>query len=284
MVKPIGKACVLRADERKTHFFMKTRYLLFALALMPAAHSQETGQDFSLEGALAMFKKSDNLEAFEKALNEESNHVNNLDLNDDGKTDYITVTDIKEGDTHAIVLSTYLSEKEKQDIATIGIEKTGSESAMLQIEGDETLFGADAIAEPQDVAESSVGGKGGPEVSYDAKPIVVNVWVWPAVRFIYAPGYVVWVSPWRWAHYPRWWRPWRPVTRTVFVASCAPHRVYYHRVTTRRVVVARRVYAPRRQSSTLVVHNRRGTTVVHKNRKGDVKAVKTTRKKAKSRR
>lgn len=48
----------------------------------------------------------------------------------------------------------------------------------------------------------------------------------------------------------------------------------YHRVPTRRVVVARKVYSPRRHSSTLVVHNRRGTTVIHKNKRGTVKAVK----------
>lgn len=56
-------------------------------------------------------------------LNEENNSVNNLDLNNDDDIDYIVVEDIKEGDSHIVVLSTYLNEKEKQDIATIGIEK-----------------------------------------------------------------------------------------------------------------------------------------------------------------
>ena len=238
--------------------------------------SGNPGADFSLEGALAMFKKSANLEDFEKAVNQENNNVNNLDLNGDGKTDYINVEDIKDGDTHAIVLSTYLAENERQDIATIGIEKTGAENAVLQIEGDESLFASDAIVEPQDVAETS--GKGAAEVASGA--VVVNVWLWPAVRYVYAPGYVVWISPYRWAHYPGWWRPWHPVARTVFYTRTAPHRVYFHPVATRRVVVARRVYAPRRHTSTLVVRSRRGTTVIHKNRRGDVNAVRVRRSRA----
>lgn len=258
-----------------------TTLLLLALGMSTTAFSQEvsgtTGDDFSLEGALAMFKKSGSVEEFEKAINEEGNNVNNLDLNDDGQTDYITVEDIKDGDTHVLVLSTNLNEKEKQDIATIGIEKTGTDSAVLQIEGDEALYATNTIVEPEDNAEAiKSSGKGGPsfaEFDTKATAVIVNVWLWPSVRFLYAPTYIVWVSPYRWGFYPKWWRPWHPFARTVFYTRCAPHRVYFHRTPTRRIVAAHRVYAPRRHASTLVVHNRRGTTVVHKNRNGRVKAV-----------
>lgn len=269
----------------------KLTTLLVGLLCLNIGFSQEderpehTGDNFSLEGALALFKKSNSLEEFEKLINEENNNVNNLDLNDDGEIDYILVEDIKEGDAHAIVLSTFIDEKEKQDIATIGIEKTGNESATLQIEGDVELYAENTFVEPNEVIEKFNSGKGGPNTTdLILKPIVVNVWFWPSVRFIYAPTYVVWRSPWKWGFYPKWWRPWRPYNYVTFYGRCAPHRINYHRVPTRRVVVAHKIYAPRRNHSTVVVHNNRRTTVVRsnnrnttvitKNRRGNVKAVK----------
>jgi hypothetical protein len=235
---------------------------------------ENTGDDFSLEGALSLFKKVNSLEEFEKFLNEE-NSVNNLDLNNDDVIDYITVEDIKEGDSHVIVLSTYLFEKEKQDIATISIEKTGENQAVLQIEGDQDLYPENTIIEPIDEKETIKSTKSGPNVyEIDFQIVSVNVWLWPSVRYLYASNYVVWVSPYRWRNYPSWWKPWRPISHSVFYAHCAPHRVYYRPVTTRRVVVARKTYSSKRHSSTLVVHNRRGTTVIQKNKRGKVKAVK----------
>lgn len=237
-----------------------------------------TGDNFSLEGALAIFKKSASLEEFEKLINEEGNIVNNLDLNNDGNINYINVDDIKENDTHVIVLSTYLSESEKQDIATIGIEKTGIEEATLQIEGDNELYAENTIVEPFEVEEKILNSEGpsSPEISINR--IIVNVWLWPSVRYIYAPRYVVWASPHRWGFYPRWWKPWKAHHHHVFYKRSAPHRVHYHKTPVRRVIVARKVYAPRRHSSTLVVKNRRGTTVIHKNKQGNIKAVKVSRR------
>ncbi|HRG18438.1 MAG TPA: hypothetical protein PLP39_05070 [Flavobacterium lutivivi] len=239
---------------------------------------QNLGDNFSLEGALAMFKKANSLEEFEKLLNEENNNVNNLDLNNDNDIDYITVEDIKDGDNHVIVLSTFIADKEKQDIATIGIEKTGNESAVLQIEGDIDLYAENTLIEPADEKEALSGSTKGPNIpEIISRPMIINVWFWPSVRFLYAPNYVVWVSPYHWGFYPRWWKPWRPFRHTVFVSKCVVHKTYFRPATTRRVTVVKKVYTPRRHSSTLVVHNRRGTTVVHKNRRGNVKAVKVKR-------
>ena len=263
---------------------MNKRIVLLLLVILgiTSAFAQEdtrpknTGDDFSLEGALEMFKNSNSLEEFEKGLNEENNQVNNLDLDGDGQTDYINVEDIKENDSHMIVMSTYLNETEKQDIALIAIEKTGEGNAVLQIEGDEDLFPKNTMLEPvaeekgavQNLkAESNVT-----EVSNSRT--IVNVWGWPSVRYLYAPTYVVWVSPHRWRAYPRWWKPWRPVAHTVFYSYGVRYRPHYHVVTVRRGVAVRKVYYPRRHRSTLVVHNRRGTTVIHKNRRGGVKGVK----------
>lgn len=252
--------------------------LVLLLAMTPAFCQENDapenpGESFSLEGALAMFKKATTLEEFEQFINQEDNNVNNLDLNNDGDTDYVTVEDVKDGDNHVIILSALLGENEKQDVATINIEKKGNEQAELQIFGDEELYTENAIAEPFEVNEKVIEGKGPSISEVIPTPVVVNVWMWPSVRFIYAPGYRIWVSPIRWAFYPRWWKPWRPFRHVVFVGRCKVHHAYFHRTPVRRVVVAHRAYAPRRHHSTLVVKGRRGTTVIHKGRGGKVRAV-----------
>ncbi len=264
----------------------KKNVALFLVILgITTAFSQEdnrpvnTGDDFSLEGALELFKNSNSLEEFEKSLNQENNQVNNLDLDGDGQTDYINVEDIKENDTHLIVMSTYLNETEKQDIALISIEKTADSKAVLQIEGNEDLFPKNTLLEPiaeEKGAVQNLKAESNVTVIENASP-TVNVWLWPSVRYLYAPTYVVWVSPYRWRAYPRWWKPWRPISHPVFYAHRNHYRPYYRPVTVRRVAAVRTVYSPRRHSSTLVVHNRRGTTVIHKNKRGNVKTVKVRR-------
>jgi hypothetical protein len=134
-------------------------------------------------------------------------------------------------------------------------------------------------------APSSLKNQNGPseitftpsDFGYDEKRIFVNVWFWPGVRFVYAPGYVVWRSPWRWGLYPKWWRPWRPIGYRAFYGRCATHRLLFHRVPTRGVVLANRLYAPRRNHSTLVVHKRRSTVIIKSRPGGRVKAVKIKR-------
>lgn len=226
------------------------------------------GDNFSLQGALEMFQKAASPEEFEKLLNTEDNHVNNLDLNEDGETDYIRVIDNTDKDAHALVLQAIISETESQDIAVIEIEKTGDASAMLQIVGDEDIYGEEVIAEPTDedtnafVPGFNNGVTHGPNPSFSNEPmaIIVNVWLWPSVRFMYAPGYVIWHSPWRWRHYPGWWRPWRPLRWHVFHPFLRPYHRHFAVVHTHRVVVAHRIYTPVRVSS-VTVRTRHATAV-----------------------
>lgn len=241
------------------------------------AETGYAGDHFSLEAALDLFKKAASMEAFEKALNTEDKLVNNLDLNEDGDIDYIRVLDNQDGDVHAIVLQVPISETESQDIAVIEIEKTGSSAAILQIIGDEAIYGETKIVEPFDVEGTQDGG--GPSGEFTFKRVVLNVWIWPSVRFVYGPRYRVWVSPFSWRVYPKWWRPWRPRTFIGYHASIRPYRTLFRVVSTHRVVRAHKVYTPRRRTSTTVV---RKTTVVRTQR-GTVAAKKTTTTRVKGR-
>lgn len=217
------------------------------------------GDDFSLQGALQMFQDAATIEDFEKAINTEGNHVNNLDLNADGEIDYIRVVDKSEKDVHAFVLQVPVSETENQDIAVIELEKTGEANAIIQIIGDADIYGEQVIVEPDGGGEEAFynfndSKLSGPNAGYDftTPGIVVNVWLWPSVRFVYGPAYRPWISPWRWRYYPGWWKPWKPLRWHAW----HPFRAHYHRpfsvVRTHRVIHAHRVYTPFRTTSVTV--------------------------------
>ena len=251
---------------------MKKQIILLSMifgSLMISAQSDDDatgmpGDNFNLHGALELFKNSSNPEEFEKALNTESNQVNNLDLNEDGKIDYVRVVSQKEGDIHILILQVPVSANESQDVAVIEIEKNGKENALLQIIGDEDIFGEEVIIEPSDgnddEEDEDDGGRGPNASKADNFRVVVNVWGWPVIRYVYAPAYRPWVSPWRWGSYPLWWSPWRPLAWNTW----RPLRVRYYTPTVRvvrthRVVNAHRVYKPVRVTST-TVRTRHATT------------------------
>jgi hypothetical protein len=215
------------------------------------------GDNFSLQGALELFKKAGSPEEFEKLLNSEDSKVNNLDLNEDGNTDYIRVVSKKEEDVQVFVLQALVSEKESQDVAVIELEKTGKENAVVEIVGDEDIFGEETIVEPEESSETGFNEgvsvlAGGPNTEYSNNGIIVNVWAWPCVRYVYAPSYVIWVSPFTWRAHPVWYRPWRPLAWHVYRPMRYRYHPHYAVVTTRRVVVAPRIYKPMRVSSVTV--------------------------------
>lgn len=223
-----------------------------ALKAQDADSTGLPGDNFSLAGALDLFQKSGSPEEFEKLLNTEDSKVNNLDLNNDGNTDYIRVINKKENDVQVFILQALVADNENQDIAVIELEKTGSENAVVQITGDEDIYGEEVIVEPDNEAGTAFieTNAHGPNVAPNG--IIVNVWGWPCVRFVYAPAYTVWVSPWAWVHRPIWYRPWRPMHWSV----SRPIRYGYHRhyavVHTHRIVAARSIYRPVRVTSVTV--------------------------------
>jgi hypothetical protein len=221
---------------------------------------QLPGDNFSLQGALDLFKKAGSPEEFEKLLNSENSKVNNLDLNEDGNTDYVKVVSKRENDVEVFVLQDIISETESQDIAVIELQKTGNDNAVIDIVGDEDIYGQETIVEPDEESNTFNEGTstlaGGPNMEsanpFSTNGIIVNVWAWPCVRFVYAPSYVVWVSPYTWRAHPVWYRPWRPMAWTVYRPFRYHYRAHYAVVTTRRVVVAQPIYRPMRVTSVTV--------------------------------
>src|SRR5882757_6814583 len=103
----------------KTQFKILFPAISFLLAgAMSAFGFQSTsteevpGDNFSLEGALELFKKSASPQEFEQLLNSPDSKVNNLDLNGDGQTDYVKVIDRADGNIHTFTLQAVVSDTE----------------------------------------------------------------------------------------------------------------------------------------------------------------------------
>lgn len=238
-----------------------TRFSVLVLLLagwIPAfaqgENAEVPGDHFSLEGALELFKKSSSPEEFEKMLNSPDAKVNNLDLNGDGYVDYIRVLDRQEGNVHLFILQAVVSEYESQDVAVIELEKLANGKAVLQIVGDEDIYGVTTIIEPTEEVRTYAGTR--------SSSTVVNVWAWPTVQYVYGPRYVVWVSPWSWRARPVWWHTWRPVTYVHYYSVWRPYHRHYVVAHSRRVVHAHAIYAPYRTTS-VIVHNRHNHQIKH---------------------
>jgi len=97
--------------------------------------------DLQLVGQLAL--ESKNSEELEKKLNDTSLGINNLDLDGDGKVDYITVTDGENSDpNHKIIsLSVNFAEDDIAEVATIEIDKTDDAGGEVHLVGNETVYG-----------------------------------------------------------------------------------------------------------------------------------------------
>ncbi|UKN00388.1 hypothetical protein K6119_11645 [Paracrocinitomix mangrovi] len=211
----------------------------------------EIGDNLDLFAVLDAFKNAESIEAFEKTINDPDQKINNLDLNEDDEVDYIQVHDEGEDDVHAFILRIDLGEgdDETQDVAVIELEKSGDNQATIQIVGDEEIYGTDYIVEPKE-DEAITKRLMMPNV------VVVNVWLWPSVRFVYGPTYVRWRSPYRWGIYPKWWRPWKPYRWGVYHGFHAHHHAHFHVVKVRRCTKAHGFYVKKRRTAVRIKHHK----------------------------
>lgn len=101
---------------------------------------KEYSKGLDLDAVTALAKKSKDAADFEGLLNSQTEAVNNIDLNDDGKVDYINVTEYGSGDRRGFSLTTEISPGKTQEIATIDFQKEG-EKGVIQTTGNPSLYG-----------------------------------------------------------------------------------------------------------------------------------------------
>ncbi|MFV8327170.1 hypothetical protein [Flavobacterium sp. ZS1P14] len=220
------------------------------------------GDNLNLYAVLDVFQKSKTLEEFERAINSRDRNINNLDLNDDNSIDYIRVASYRDDDSYSIVLRVAINSYEDQDVAVIEVNKNRFGKIVVQIIGDEELYGEDYIVEPS--SENTFGtlnpGYIGNERvfsdTYWDRVFYVNDW--PIIINLFSPSFVIYVSPWHWGYYPYYWRPWTPV---FYYNYWSYHRYYYRNPFYRRTGYIRYPlpysnYSSRRTSSPMVRRNR----------------------------
>lgn len=101
---------------------------------------KEYSKGLDLDAVTALAKKAKDAADFERLLNSQTEAVNNIDLNDDNKVDYINVTEYGSGDRRGFSLTTEISSGKTQEIATIDFQKEGEKTTM-QTTGNPSLYG-----------------------------------------------------------------------------------------------------------------------------------------------
>ena len=171
------------------------------------------GDNLNLYAVMDLFRNSRTLEGFERSLNDQDSRINNLDLNGDNRVDYITVTDYRKSKVHTIVLRAILGRNDYQDVAVFTVEKLRRKKVMIQLIGDESLYGRNYIIEPVYSRKPNPGFYADPLYA-DNVSVINNYYYdtfdWPVVVYIYNPHYSGWHSSWYWGYYPDYWNPWRP--------------------------------------------------------------------------
>lgn len=224
------------------------------------------GDNFSLEGAIDLFKNSNSLDQFERKLNTRTNWVNNLDLNFDGRTDYIRVEHKRQGDFHAVILQALVGAWDIQDVAVIEIEKVGRRDAVLQIIGDEDLYGEEIIVEAYD--RNTLVSRGRDYRSnFGNRNSYVNVYNWSPIQFMFGRRYVRYVSPFSHHYYPSWWSPWDRCGYDVFRPRVRHYHTYYRPVRIHRVKNVHHFYKPHRAYSHTVLNNTNKVRAKHGKKK-----------------
>jgi hypothetical protein len=204
------------------HNIMKISFLSFLVIVMSLsgfnAFSQTSdtgelglpGDNLDLYAVLDLFQKSKTIEDFEKSLNDEKNKINNLDLNDDKKVDFIKVETKKEGEDFTFILRDPISKTDTQDVAVIMVTKDKNKKVNLQIIGDKDLYGKNYVVEP---APKGSGGVTSNPAYTGSDPVTVNVPAStttvvveqaPIVQYVYSPAYVPYYPPYYYGFYPPW--------------------------------------------------------------------------------
>jgi hypothetical protein len=180
--------------------------------------ARATGYDISdnldLDAVASIFGDSENLEDFERKLNDPDNRISNLDLNEDGYIDYLRVVENTSDRNSLVVIQAVLDKDVYQDVATIEVERVQNGNPRIQIVGDAYIYGPNYIIEPE----------------FYRTPLIFS--------FFWSPRYSVWNSPYYWNYYPRWYRYYRPYSPFRYQRRLYVHinnRNIYHRASDRNI-------------------------------------------------
>lgn len=170
----------------------------------------EEAQNLDLIAVMNLFKESNNLEEFEKLLNDPVKGINNLDLNHDRQADYIRVLETIDGNYRVIVLQSVIGQNDFQDVAVINVERTSQKTVKVVCQGNTVLYGDDYYVEPE-------------------TEVYVHIYNWPIWTALFAPHYSYYHSPYYWNYYPNYYNHYYVVSYYDYYGRIRHHHNgYYH--------------------------------------------------------
>lgn len=181
------------------------------------ASNSDISDNLDLKAVASIFGDSNNLEDFERRLNDPKLKISNLDLNNDNQVDYLRVIESVEGRTHLIIIQAVLEKDIFQDVATIEVEKDDNNRMQVQVVGDVYMYGNNYIYEP----------------IYVHSPVIFT--------YFWASNYRPYRSAWNWGFYPRFYSYWHPFPIYRYhrnVRSWINYNNHYNYVNVRRSAVA----------------------------------------------
>ncbi|MCF7762418.1 MAG: hypothetical protein K9N62_01965 [Verrucomicrobia bacterium] len=146
--------------------------------------TQDAAAGLDLQAVGELVKRAKTGEEFERLLNDASTGVNNLDLDEDGKVDFVKVTEYGSGTVKGFSLTVDLAEGQTQEVATIEIEKTSDGQANLQTYGNPAMYGSNHYYHSQT----------------SLTDLLLVGWLFSANRPFYS-------SPWGYNNHPTDYRP-----------------------------------------------------------------------------
>ncbi len=191
------------------------------------------GDNLDLYLVLELFQKSKTIEEFEKNLNLEKTGINNLDLDLNGKVDFIKVETKKKDDDYTFILQVDVSKNEKQDVAVILLTKDKNKKVTMQMIGDKDLYGKDYIVElksaktPSSTPNPGYTGNDPDTVYVPAKTTTVVVEQAPIVQYVYSPAYVPYAPPYYYGYYPPYFAAFTVMAVGMYWSSHAYHHHHH---------------------------------------------------------
>ncbi len=179
--------------------------------------TSQAADGLNLQGFGDFLKSHPTPQALEEAINRPGS-INNLDLDQDGNTDYIRVTEAGQGTARLFSLTAVLSGGQEQEVATINFEQLSPQVVNVQIQGNPQIYG--------------------PNVFYHSQYSVGDLLLF---SYLYSPLWRPYVSPWHYGYYPGFYSVYRPVPFTTYRTQT---RTYVERSTLRS--------APSSQTRTVV--------------------------------
>ena len=194
-------------SEKVGNFFMIGFIGIIILSIMTPSCNKEDRYNVNVQTTVSaadgldlksvgeLLKKSSSTNDFEKLLNSSSEGVNNLDLNEDGKVDYIKVTEYGKGNIRGYSLTVEPAKGEEQEIATIEVEKEANGQGSMQMHGNENIYGSGHYYH----SRFSFGD-------------------YMLMSYLWGPRWGYWHSPYRYGYYPSYYRSYRPVSRSTYTS------------------------------------------------------------------